>query len=184
MKKTEKPVRPDLRLFSLEQVVVALKEAKAPVNFETLKADLARAVGTTDDSFMYTDVYDFLVGNGIPKTTVAEEFRRAILAGPSVGAVELSDERFDKKVEHGNKVALALQTVVGSLFDRWQDERAYEDFNEYVEVVRKKLAEVEPKAKLVRMGHTPSFSLTLLVDRLHFLVTVTSKDYTVRLLDM
>jgi len=67
----------------------------------------------------------------------------------------------------------ALGTYFGNLRDRWQDEKQYEDFSDYIDAVKKKVNEVEG-AEFVRMEKRP-FSFKWKADGAEFLMSATAK---------
>lgn len=61
------------------------------------------------------------------------------------------------------------------LHSRWQDEKKYEDFNDYTKAFKEKLKEVAPEAELISM--TKTFVITLKMPGFPYnpIIRVTSK---------
>lgn len=70
----------------------------------------------------------------------------------------------DKTAEH-----------ISYLWGRWQDEKKYEDFNEYIKSFKDKLKEIDPKAELISM--TKKFAITIKMPGFPYnpIIRVTSK---------
>lgn len=60
-----------------------------------------------------------------------------------------------------------IAQTLGNLKSRWQDEKEYEDFNEYINVIKQKLLVINPNATFLKL--TKAFTLTF---------KIPSNDYT------
>lgn len=74
------------------------------------------------------------------------------------------------------KIYTAMQETMTYLYSRWQDERAYEDFDQYATVAKNALQKADESAVFVAMKRRP-FSVTFDVDGKTYIIWVTATAY-------
>ena len=72
----------------------------------------------------------------------------------------------------------AMQPAMERAWERWQDEKEYEDWNDYVEYLKRALAEVAPDATFNR-AHKSPFRMSFTLDGLHYTLKISRGFYTV-----
>lgn len=68
-----------------------------------------------------------------------------------------------------------MEKTMTYLYSRWQDEKKYEDFNEYVKHAEKKLKEIEPASAFVYLTDDP-FELCYVYDGYSLIISVSEMD--------
>lgn len=68
-----------------------------------------------------------------------------------------------------------MEKTMTYLYARWQDEKKYEDFKEYVKHAEKKLKEIEPSATFVYLTDDP-FEMCYVCDGYSLVIEVSETD--------
>lgn len=84
-------------------------------------------------------------------------------------------ERIQERNEKVKQLYSRLRTTLFNLYDRWQDEKDYEDIKDYGEVIKPKVVEVG--AEFIKMTPLP-FGFTFRLDGAVFQIKVTATRYS------
>lgn len=80
-----------------------------------------------------------------------------------------------ERMKTAETIYIQLEILMSNLWNRWQDEKEYEDFEEYKKVVNKAL--IKYGALLTKMTKSP-FAFTYSLSNAMYVVTIGARKYS------